>query len=333
MQLIPDKKEYAAGRHRRAAGAGAVLSGRGRRDVAAQRHRQDRAHHARPARRRRSRCRSPTRWCRTCTCRSTSSAWRRAPTTRAIRIRSCRSGPAYAVGAIDLPVPPKQRTLDGRRSRRARRSSRPARRRSSRVDVKDAAGRPVANAEAAVIVVDEAILALTGYQFPNPIDAFYPQRGADTRDHYSRAYVKLAQPDAGDARAGDARRTGGASTARGDARRRRRRRRADGRRSRRRAPSRRRADAPQPMKRRRVDAETAKADGEPRRTSTAGSRPTADRDPLELQPARGVRAGGEDRRRRQRDRRGQGARQPDALSHRRDRGRRATSSSARARAR
>ena len=48
-----------------------------------------------------------------------------------------------------------------------------------------------------MIVVDEAVLSLTGYQFPNPIDAFYTQRGADTRDYYLRAYVKLAKPDAG----------------------------------------------------------------------------------------------------------------------------------------
>ena len=63
------------------------------------------------------------------------------------------------------------------------------------VTVLDAAGRPAVGVEAAVIVVDEAILSLTGYQFPSPLDTFYAQRGADTRDVYSRAYVKLAKPD------------------------------------------------------------------------------------------------------------------------------------------
>ena len=64
-----------------------------------------------------------------------------------------------------------------------------------------------------MIVVDEAMLALTGYQFPNPIDTFYAQRGPDARDYYLRAYVKLAQPDAGDARA-DARTIGATRGAR-----------------------------------------------------------------------------------------------------------------------
>ena len=136
----PRQEGVHAGQHRRAAGAGAVLSGRGRRDVAAQRHRQDRAHHADRPDDDRSRCRSPTRWCRTCTCRSISSAWRRAPTTTAIRIRSCRSGPAYAVGTINLPVPPKQRTLavDGRAERA--RSSRPARATKLAVEVQGCDG-------------------------------------------------------------------------------------------------------------------------------------------------------------------------------------------------
>jgi uncharacterized protein YfaS (alpha-2-macroglobulin family) len=45
-----------------------------------------------------------------------------------------------------------------------------------------------------VIVVDEAVLALAGYTHPDPIGAFYPGRGADTRDYYERQYVQLANP-------------------------------------------------------------------------------------------------------------------------------------------
>ncbi len=104
--------------------------------------------------------------------------------------------PAYAVGAIDLPIPPKQRTLAVKVVPSAAKLG-PAENLSVAVDVRDAAGKPMADAEVAVIVVDEAILSLTGYQFPNPIDTFYGQRGADTSDHYLRAYVKLARPDAG----------------------------------------------------------------------------------------------------------------------------------------
>jgi uncharacterized protein YfaS (alpha-2-macroglobulin family) len=102
--------------------------------------------------------------------------------------------PAYAVGTIDLPVPPKQRTLAVTVSPAAPKLG-PGEQTKLSVDVKDASGRPVANAETAVIVVDEAVLSLTGYKFANPIDTFYGQRDAGARDYYERAYVKLAKPD------------------------------------------------------------------------------------------------------------------------------------------
>ena len=103
--------------------------------------------------------------------------------------------PAYAVGQINLPVPPKQRTLSVIVSPNVPKLG-PGEAAKISVEIRDAAGKPVPNAEAAVIVVDEAILALTGYQHGSPLDAFYGMRGPDTRDHYSRAYVKLAKPDA-----------------------------------------------------------------------------------------------------------------------------------------
>ena len=117
-------------------------------------------------------------------------------TTRAIRIRSCRSV---------------RRTRSGRSTCRCRRSSArstvtvspsvprrsgPGESAKLAVEVRDAAGKPVAGAEVAVIVVDEAILALTGYQFPNPIDAFYGERGPRrARPLLCARYVKLAKPD------------------------------------------------------------------------------------------------------------------------------------------
>ncbi|MBS1121038.1 MAG: hypothetical protein H6Q90_3266, partial [Deltaproteobacteria bacterium] len=102
--------------------------------------------------------------------------------------------PAYAVGQINLPVPPKQRTLAVTVTPNAPKLA-PGELAKLLVTVVDAAGRPVPDAEAAVIVVDEAILALTGYQFGSPVDTFYGQRGADARDAYQRSYVKLAKPD------------------------------------------------------------------------------------------------------------------------------------------
>ena len=103
--------------------------------------------------------------------------------------------PAYAVGVIDLPVPPKQRTLQVSVAPSAAKVA-PGETARIAVSVKDAAGKPVASSETALIVVDEAVLSLTGYTFPNPVDVFYSARYADVRDHYSRAYVKLAKPDA-----------------------------------------------------------------------------------------------------------------------------------------
>ncbi len=101
--------------------------------------------------------------------------------------------PAYAVGSIDLPVPPKHRSLAVTVTPNAAKLG-PGEAAKLGVLVKDAQGRPVANADATVIVVDEAVLSLTGYQFPNPIGTFYGHRGGDARDHYSRSYVKLAKP-------------------------------------------------------------------------------------------------------------------------------------------
>jgi uncharacterized protein YfaS (alpha-2-macroglobulin family) len=102
--------------------------------------------------------------------------------------------PAYAVGNINLPVPPKQRTLAVTATPAAAKLA-PSEQTTVAIEVKDANGKPVEGAEAAIIVVDESVLTLAGYNAPNPIDSFYPQRGADTRDYYERAYVKLVRPD------------------------------------------------------------------------------------------------------------------------------------------
>jgi alpha-2-macroglobulin len=103
--------------------------------------------------------------------------------------------PAYATGVINLPVPPKQRTLKVAIAPNAPKLA-PGETAKLALDVRDAQGRPVANADAAVIVVDEAVLALTGYQYPDPIGSFYSGRDPGARDYYLRSYVKLAKPSA-----------------------------------------------------------------------------------------------------------------------------------------
>ena len=104
--------------------------------------------------------------------------------------------PAYAVGQLELRVPPKKRTLAVTVTPATAKLA-PGESTKLALEIKDASGAPVADAEAAVFVVDEAILSLTGYQFPDPISTFYTGRGSDARDHYMRSYVKLAKPDAG----------------------------------------------------------------------------------------------------------------------------------------
>jgi len=102
--------------------------------------------------------------------------------------------PAYAVGSIDLPVPPRSRTLKVQVAPRAAKVA-PGEADALNITVTDAAGKPVPNAEVAVLAVDEAVLALSGYQFDNPVDTFYAQRPPGATDTYLRSYVKLAKPD------------------------------------------------------------------------------------------------------------------------------------------
>ena len=216
--------------------------------------------------------------------------------------------PAYAVGQINLPVPPKQRTLNVVVAPAAPKLA-PGESTRIALEVRDAQGKAVGDAEAAVIVVDEAILALAGYSFPEPMDAFYAQRGADVRDHYSRAYVKLAKPDSAKLAEAQTRADRdnfadpGVAQPMMAA-----------------APA--LAEAPATtVEGRRREPESAMSgklarDAEIGQPAELAERPD-DRGARELQPPRGLLAGGEDRCAGQGDRRDQAARQPDALPHRR----------------
>lgn len=99
--------------------------------------------------------------------------------------------PAYAVGTLDLPVPPETRKLTVTASPERPKLA-PGEESALTVEVRDADGRPVRGAEVAVIVVDEAVLALSSAETPDPLAVFYPPRHAGTSDHYGRAMVLLA---------------------------------------------------------------------------------------------------------------------------------------------
>jgi hypothetical protein len=101
--------------------------------------------------------------------------------------------PAFASGSINLSVPPLARKLSVTATPRDK-ALEPGGETTVAVEVKDAAGRPVAGGELAVVVVDESVLALTGYKLEDPLAVFYAQRGADVSDYHLRKDVQLADP-------------------------------------------------------------------------------------------------------------------------------------------
>ena len=102
--------------------------------------------------------------------------------------------PAYATANLNLSIPPYTRTL-AVDATLANAEIEPGGSTSLDLLLKDANGNPVANAELAVVVVDESILALTNYQLADPISTFYSERYADLSSIYSRANIVLANPE------------------------------------------------------------------------------------------------------------------------------------------
>jgi alpha-2-macroglobulin len=99
--------------------------------------------------------------------------------------------PAFAKGALSLSIPPRARKLAVEAAPRDK-ALEPGGETVVDVTVKDAVGHAVAGSELAVVVVDEAILGLTGYRIGDPLTTFYASRGADTSDYDSRRDVLLA---------------------------------------------------------------------------------------------------------------------------------------------
>jgi uncharacterized protein YfaS (alpha-2-macroglobulin family) len=103
-------------------------------------------------------------------------------------------GVDHASGEVSLSVPPATRVLTVRALPRDSVSA-PDARTAVELRVRDARGRPVAGAEVALAVVDEAVLALAGYRPPNPLEAFYRQRNAGVRTVDLRTLVQVYAPD------------------------------------------------------------------------------------------------------------------------------------------
>ncbi len=83
--------------------------------------------------------------------------------------------PAYATASLNLSIPPLQRTLALEVTPQESELA-PGAETTVDLSLTDANRQPVADAELAVIVVDEAILALTNYQLADPLAVFYTQR-------------------------------------------------------------------------------------------------------------------------------------------------------------
>jgi alpha-2-macroglobulin len=102
--------------------------------------------------------------------------------------------PAYATGRIELPIPPLSRKLSLTLEPEAT-ALEPGAETALDLVVTDAEGEPVENAELAVVVVDEAILALTNYMLADPVAAFYSPRYSNVSATYGRGSIILATPE------------------------------------------------------------------------------------------------------------------------------------------
>ncbi len=110
--------------------------------------------------------------------------------------------PAFAVGSLNLQVPPHTRTLEVA-AEPASPTIEPGSTTQVSVTVTDAGGDPVANADLAVVVVDEAVLALSNYQLPDPLDVFYRPIESQVWSRYLRSTIELTNPELLDALAAD----------------------------------------------------------------------------------------------------------------------------------
>ncbi|MDO9087058.1 MAG: alpha-2-macroglobulin family protein [Anaerolineaceae bacterium] len=101
--------------------------------------------------------------------------------------------PAFASGSLILEIPPTSRTLSVSIDPEQTLLS-PGERSSITVNVEDLNGLPIPNAEVALVIVDEAILALTQYKLVDPISIFYSERYSDFSSIYTRANIILVDP-------------------------------------------------------------------------------------------------------------------------------------------
>ena len=101
--------------------------------------------------------------------------------------------PAYASGQIRLRVPPAQRALDVTATPAAP-NVKPGATTAVTVKVSDSEGEPVDNADVLLVVVDEAVLALSGYELVDPLEVFYRSLGTYLSAQRGRGSILLENP-------------------------------------------------------------------------------------------------------------------------------------------
>ena len=99
--------------------------------------------------------------------------------------------PAHAQATLNLAINAKSRQLTVE-VKPAQPKSQPGSQNALEVRLKDALGKPVAEAEVALYVVDESVLALAGGDYSDPWSLFYALRAAEVSHYTMRQYVELA---------------------------------------------------------------------------------------------------------------------------------------------
>jgi alpha-2-macroglobulin len=102
--------------------------------------------------------------------------------------------PAFAKGQLNLSISTESRKLTVSAEPNEKTLA-PGGETRVAVEVKDHRGEPVSNSEVAVVIVDESVLALSGYDIADPLGIFYSQRGAGATDYHLRKDVLLGNPE------------------------------------------------------------------------------------------------------------------------------------------
>ncbi len=114
-----------------------------------------------------------------------------------VRVEVSLAGSSTAFGSanLDLSVPPNARRLN-LIVKPTQSMVAPGQETTIDIELKDAAGKPVADNQVALAVVDESVLALTSYKWQDPIDFFYPNDLPEMSESHSRSNSVV--PDAVD---------------------------------------------------------------------------------------------------------------------------------------